>query len=130
MAAHDDELGGGFIPAGLLSLGWETPGGDWMAPAGGTSFAAAMRMIDGIHRHAAIVRHASHPALAPGLADRNVHIVGIGDGTNAGHAAAMHEALLGGIETQDHVFAVAPDDLRISIGKAGRKRWMGRMPHN
>src|SRR6516164_3517538 len=29
------------------------------------------------------------------------------------HAAAMHEALLGGIETQDDVFAVAADDLRI-----------------
>src|SRR5262249_24007445 len=23
-----------------------------------------------------------------------------------------------------------PDNMNISIGKAGRKRWMGRMPHN
>jgi large subunit ribosomal protein L2 len=23
-----------------------------------------------------------------------------------------------------------PDNMNVSIGKAGRKRWMGRMPHN
>src|SRR5271166_6043310 len=89
-----------------------------MATARGAPLAAAVRMVDWIHRHAAIVRHAPHPALAAGLADRNVHVIGIGGCTDGRHAPAMHKALLGGIETQDGVFARSTDDLRISSGRA------------
>src|SRR5262245_14208677 len=89
-----------------------------MPPAGGTALAAAVRMIDRVHGYAAVVRHAPHPALAPGLADRDVHVVRVGHRADRRHAAAVNEALLGRIEPQDHVFAVAADDLGIGPGRA------------
>src|SRR5260221_5303962 len=80
VAARDDEFGGGLVLAGLFSLGREAPRRHRVAAARGAAFAAAMRVVDWIHRDAAVVRHAAHPALATGLADRDVHVFGIGDG--------------------------------------------------
>src|SRR5215472_8970621 len=115
VAAGDDELGGLLVLAGLLALGREAPRRGRMAAALG---AAAVRMIDRIHGDAAVVRHAAHPALAAGLADRDVHMVGVRHRADGRHAAAVHQALLGGVQPQDHVFLVAADDLRIGAGRA------------
>src|SRR5580704_5136801 len=90
-----------------------------MAATGAAAFAAAERMIDRIHRDAAVMRHAAQPALAPGLADRDVHVVGVGDRADRPHAAAVNEPLLARIEPQDDVFLVAADDLGIGAGGAG-----------
>src|SRR3954462_14131322 len=95
VAADHDELGGGLVLAGLLALGREAPWGDRMAAALG---AAAVRVIDRVHGDAAVVRHAALPALAAGLADRGVHVVGIRHRADGGKAAAVDEALLGRIE--------------------------------
>src|SRR5262245_56512269 len=89
-----------------------------MSAARRAALAAAMRMVDRVHRYATIVRHAAHPALASGLADRDVHVVGIGYGADRRHAAAVHQALLGRVETQDDMLAVAADDLGIGAGRA------------
>src|SRR5215510_3751214 len=118
VAACQDELGGRLVLAGLLALGGEAPGGDRMAAAGGTPLAAAMRMVDRVHGDAAVVRAAAHPALAAGLADRDVHVVGVRHRPDRAHAAAVDQALLGGIEPQDDVVAVATDNLRIGAGRA------------
>src|SRR5215468_10305469 len=75
VATCDDEFGSGFILAGLFALGGKAPRRHWMPSARSAALAAAMRMVDRIHRHAAIVRHAAHPALASSLADRNIHVV-------------------------------------------------------
>src|SRR2546430_15315091 len=111
VAAHDDEFVGGLVPAGLLALGREAPRRDRMSAARRAALAAAMRVVYRVHRHAAIVRHAAHPALASSLADRNVHVVRIGHRADGRHAAAVHQALLGRVETQDDMLAVAADDL-------------------
>src|SRR3982751_6427621 len=97
VAADHDELGGGLVLAGLLALGREAPWRDRMAAALG---AAAVRMIDRIHGDAAVVRHTALPALAAGLADRRVHVVGVRHRADRGEAAAMDQALLGRIKTQ------------------------------
>src|SRR4029079_2735108 len=76
--------------------------------------AAAVWVIDRVHGDAAVVRHAALPALAPGLADRDVHIVGVRHRADRRHAAAVDQALLGRIEAQDDVFAVAADDLGVA----------------
>src|SRR5438105_11865083 len=76
-----------------------------------------MWVVDRVHRHTAIVRHAPEPTFAPGLADRDVHVIRVRHRTDAGHAAAMHEALLGGIQAQNHVFPIAANDLRIGAGR-------------
>src|ERR1700693_1555348 len=95
--ADDDEFGGALVLAGLGALGRLAP---WRAPLRAALGAAAMRMIDRVHSDAAVVRHAALPALAAGLADGGVHVVGVGYGANGGHAAAMHQALLGRAQPQ------------------------------
>src|SRR5262249_13496754 len=115
MAARDDELAGGLVLAGLLALGREAPRGDRMAAALG---AAAVRVIDRVHGDDAVVRHAALPAHPAGLADRDVHVVGVRHRADRRHAAAVRQALFARIEPQDHVLAVASDDLRVGAGRA------------
>src|SRR6185503_5847276 len=109
------ELGGGLVLAGLLALGREAPWRHRMATALG---AAAVRVIDRVHGDAAVVRHAALPALTPGLADRRGHVIGIRHRTDGREAAAVHQALLARVETQDNVFLVAADDLHVGAGRA------------
>src|ERR1700694_5447641 len=106
VAARNDELVGGFVVAGLLALGRGTPRRDRVAAARGAAFAATMGVIHRVHGDAAIVRPPTHPALAPGLADRLVHVVRVRDRADGRHAAAMDQPLLARIEPQDHVVLV------------------------
>src|SRR4029079_16650585 len=112
--ADHDELGGRLVLAGLLAPGREAPRGNRMAAAFG---AAAVRVVDRVHGDAAVVRHAALPTLTSGLADRDVHIVRVRHRADRRQATAVHEALLGRVETQDDVLAVAADDLRVSAGR-------------
>src|SRR5881227_1035879 len=98
VAARHDEFLRRLVVARLLALGGKAPRGDRMPSARGTALAAAMRMIDRVHRDAAIVRHAAHPAFAARLADRDVHVIGIRDRADGRHAAAEHQTLLARIE--------------------------------
>src|SRR4029077_6215561 len=86
--------------------------------ARGAAFPAAERVIDRVHRHAAIVRHATQPALATGLADRDVHVVRIRNRAACCLATPMDETLLARIEEENHVFLVAADDLGVGAGRA------------
>src|SRR5215831_18005398 len=115
VAARQDELGGGLVRARLLTFRRVAPGRGPRLTALG---APAVRVVDRIHGDSAIVRHPSHPALTPGLADGDVHVVGVRNRPDRGHAAAVHQALLGRAEAQDHVVAVAPNDLRVGAGRA------------
>src|SRR3954470_19893053 len=114
VTADHDELGRGLVLAGLLALGGEPPRRDRMAAALG---AAAVRVIDRVHGDAAVVRHAALPALAAGLADGGVHVVGVRHRADSAQAAAMDQALLGRVQPQDDVLAVAADDLRVGAGR-------------
>src|SRR5215210_3466702 len=89
VAACNDEFGGRLVVAGLLALGGEAPWRHRMASARGAAFAAAMRMIDRIHGHAAIMRTPTEPARTAGLADRAVHLVWVRHRADGAHAAAM-----------------------------------------
>src|SRR5215212_5163090 len=118
VAARHDEFLRRLIVACLLALGGEAPRGDRMTAAGGAAFAAAVRVIDRVHRDAAVVRHAPHPALAARLADRDVHVIGVRDRADGRHAAAKHQALLARIEPHDDIVLVAADDLCVGAGRA------------
>src|SRR6187401_1523713 len=117
VAARHDESLGAFVAARLLALRGFAPRGNRVASARAAAFAAAERMIDRVHGDAAVMRTAAHPALAAGLTDRNVHVIGIRHCADGREALAEHQALLAGIEPQDHVFLVAPDDLRVGPGR-------------
>src|SRR5262249_23725615 len=72
LATAHDQLVRTLVVAGLVALGRLAPRGDGMTAARGAAFAAAERMVDRVHRHAAVVRAETLPAHAAGLADRHV----------------------------------------------------------
>src|SRR5665213_4244783 len=116
MTATDDELVRCLVLACLLALGRLAPRGDRMAAARGAAFAAAVRMVDRVHDHATVMRTPAQPAGTAGLADRDVHVVGVGDRADGAAAAAVHQALLARVQTHNHVILVAADDLGVGTG--------------
>src|SRR5947199_10757573 len=79
VAADENESVGRLVRPRLLALGRLAPRGHRMTAAGGAAFAAAVRMIHRVHGDAAVMRLAAEPAVAAGLADRDVHVIGIGN---------------------------------------------------
>src|SRR5215218_1032367 len=117
--ARHDEFVGPLVGAGLRALGRLTPRGHRVAPARGTAFAAAMRVVDRVHGDAAIVRALAEPALAAGLAEIDIAVVRVGHRTHRRQARAVHDALLARVEAQDRHALVAADQLRIGTGRTG-----------
>src|SRR5436190_11970531 len=74
-----DELIGPLPIARLVTLGWQTPRRYRMAAARGLAFAAAERMVDRVHRHAAHVRPLPQPPAAAALAARHVLVIEVAD---------------------------------------------------
>src|ERR1700735_388281 len=100
----------------LLALGRLAPRRDRMTAARGAAFAAAVRMVNRVHGDAAVMRLASEPAVTTGLADRNIHVIRVRHRTDGAGAAAVNQALLARVQTNDHVVMVAADELRIGSG--------------
>ena len=63
-----------FLPR-LAAFRQDARGSARIPSAGGAAFAAAHRMAHRILRRAALMRLATHPPLAPGLAQADVHVV-------------------------------------------------------
>src|SRR6185312_13642596 len=70
-----------------------------------------------IHGYAAVVRAPAHPAGAAGLADRDVHVIGVRHRANGAAATTVHQALLARVQADDHIVLVAADDLGIGAGR-------------
>src|SRR4051794_37582262 len=68
-AAADDEYVGPLAVACLVSTGRLTPGGDRMTAARGLALAAAVRVVDRVHRDTSVRRTDALPAVAACLAD-------------------------------------------------------------
>ncbi len=66
----------------LAALGQDAGGTTRMAPAGSSALASPHGMRNRIHRSAAIVRLAPEPALAPRLAETDIHVLGVADGAD------------------------------------------------
>src|SRR5512135_268031 len=79
LAALDDERVGTLVVAGLLALGLPAPRRRGVAAARRLAFAAAHRVVDGVHRDAPVVRLPAEPAVAAGLADRDVLVLDVAD---------------------------------------------------
>src|SRR6516165_7361151 len=76
--------------AGLAALGQHASWTAWMPPAPSSPFAAAHRVRHRVLRSAPIVRLAAKPALAPGFAQADVHVVGIADHADGRPAIGRH----------------------------------------
>ena len=79
LAAADDESVRPLVVAGLEALGLPAPRRGRVAAAGGLALAAAHRVVDRVHRDAAVVRPPAQPAVAAGLADRDVLVLEVAD---------------------------------------------------
>ena len=78
-----------------------------------------MGVVDGVHGDAAHGRPLTQPALASGLAELDVLLVGVGYCADGGHAFGPHHAQLPGVEAQLGIALVLADDLCIGAGGAG-----------
>src|SRR5688500_12945337 len=67
------------LVARLAALGQHAGRAARVPAAGGAALTAAHRVIDRVHRRAAVVRLAAHVPLAAGLAQRDVHVFGVAD---------------------------------------------------
>ena len=81
-------------------------------------FAAAHRMADRVLRHAALVRLLAHPALAAGLAQANVHVVGVRHRAEARPASNRHPADFPARQRQLSPVAFAVGQGRAATGAA------------
>src|ERR1700716_2911802 len=109
MAADENESIGRLVRTGLLALGGLAPRGHRMTAARSAAFAAAVRMVYRVHGDAAVMRLGAEPAIATGLADRNIHVIRVRHRADGAGAAAVNEALLARVQANNHVVMVAAD---------------------
>src|SRR6185437_2522340 len=87
VARTDDEFRRALVLAGLVTLRAFAPRGDRMTAALGAAFAAAVRMVDRVHRGAANGRTLALPHVAAGFA--RLHFDVVDDGADR-HRAQRH----------------------------------------
>src|ERR1700690_3949620 len=119
MATARDEFVGPLVLAGLGALGRLAPRRDRVATTRGAAFATAQRVINRVHRNTANRRHATLPAIAPGLADVLVGMIGIGYRADRGEAVLVNQALLARVQAEDGVALLTPDVLGVGAGRTG-----------
>src|SRR5690348_14806659 len=98
-----------------------------MAPARGAAFAAAMRMVDRVHRHAAHRGLLAEPAVTAGLADDDVLLVRVGHRADRRPALGAHHAHLARGEAEQRVAGVAADQLDEGAGRARELAALARL---
>src|SRR5271168_5401168 len=76
----------------LIVPGRLAPRRDRMAAARSATFAATMRMVDGIHGHAAHRRAVTQPSVAPCLSDDDVLLIRIRDSADRRPALGPYHA--------------------------------------
>src|SRR5687767_14924357 len=77
-----------------------------MATTARAAFASTHRVVDRVHRDAAVVRTATEPARTTGLADRDVRVVDVRHLTDRGAAVLMDLTDLAGGHTKLRVVAI------------------------
>src|SRR3546814_16353149 len=85
------------------------------------AFTTAVRVIDRVLRDTARQRTLAEPAVAAGLAQVGVLVVGVRHRTHRTHALAANVALFARTETHDDETAVTTDD------QIGRATWWARV---
>ncbi len=90
-----------------------------MTSARGTAFAAAMRVIDRVHGHTAVMRLATQPARAAGLAQVDVLLVGVRHRADGRHAFGPHDADFTGRQAKLGIALILADQLHVGTGGTG-----------
>ena len=74
-------------------------------------------VVDRVHRRTAHGRPPAQMALATGLAELDVLVVGVADASNRGPAQGVHQAQLAGRQQHDGVLALARRELSRDAGR-------------
>src|ERR1035437_250299 len=112
LAALDDQAVGPLVVARLLALGLPAPRRGRMASARSLALAAAHRVVDRVHRDAAVVRLPAEPAVAAGLADGDVLVLEVADLPDRGVAVDAHAAELARRDAEQRIHALLRHELR------------------
>src|SRR5258708_30615741 len=118
-AAADDQIVRRLLLTRLVSLRRHPPRRLRMVSFR-LALAAAVRMVDGIHRDSAHMAALAEPSGAPGLADRNILVVEIPDLADSGAALRLHHPLLSRRELEQRHLALFGHQLRLGA-RAARK---------
>src|SRR5262249_44065618 len=101
----------------LVALRRLAPGRHRVTATGGLALAAAHRVVDGVHHHAAVVRPEAQVADAARLAVRDVLVLEVADLPDGGVAVDVHLAPLAAGEAHLRVAALA----RHQLGAGARR---------
>src|SRR6266436_3459927 len=107
----DDHAACALVLAGLVALGQHPPGAYGILPRRGLSLAAAVRVVDRIHRDAAHGGPHAAPADAPGLADRLEAVLLVANFADGGAAVDVHLTDLARTQPQLRVAALSREQL-------------------
>src|SRR5467141_2151398 len=107
----DDHAACALVLASLVALGQHPPGAYRILSCRGLALAAAMRVVDWIHRDAAHGRAHAAPADASRLADRFEAVLLVADLADGGAAVDVHLADLARTQPQLRVAALARKQL-------------------
>src|SRR5205085_1388770 len=118
LAAADDELLGPLVVTGLESLGLLAPRRARVATTRAATLATTHRVIDGVHRHATVVRADAEPATAAGLAPLDVRVLGVADRADGGAAVDVDAAHLAGRQTNGRPVAFLRHERDLRAGRA------------
>ena len=97
-----------------------------MSATGGAAFATAVRVVDGVHRNAAVVRLFAEPAGASRLTARHVFMIEVADLANRGHAVDVDLAGFARRELQQRVVGFLRNQLDHRAGRTRHLRALAR----
>src|SRR5262249_47742276 len=117
--SHNQLVGFLVLAAGALAERRHAPRGDRMATALRLALAAAVRVVDRVHRRAADGRALAEPARAAGLAAADVAVVDVADLAHGRAAGEQDAAHLARGEAQRGVTLVLRDELDAGAGGPG-----------
>src|SRR5271156_2714676 len=106
LGAANDKCIGPLVVACLVTARGLSPRGDRMTAARGLAFAATVRVIDRVHGYATIAGTNTLPAIASGLADRHILMIGIAYLAYRRHACYQHPASFARGQLQERVVAL------------------------
>src|SRR5882757_8911489 len=122
----DDERIGTLVVACLVATRRLTPRCHRMTAARSFALAAAVWVIDRIHRHAAVGRADTLPAVASRLTDGHVLVIGVTHLADCRHALHQHATRLAGRQLQQRVVAFLRDQLRLPASRTHHLRALAR----
>src|SRR5690606_22860968 len=122
LAVANDHVLRPLVRPRLVALGGHTPRRNRMTAAGGAAFAAAVRVIDRVHRDAAHGRPDAAPALRARLAELAQVVLIVADLADRRAAIHVHLTHLARAQPHGDVRALARDDLHRRAGAARELR--------